>query len=150
MLALNKALQKAGEKTRFCKVRYSPFRAVSVFVTKKLNTGSIVPRLSNLLISATKTVDQAIIGVTILKQWQRLTMYGMSLQRYQGEGSIELLKGKVESSTSIQLKSLPWWLINKDWLRKQQETEKRGSAIVITVKKKAEAKRLCALGLSFE
>ena len=76
-------------------------------------------------------------------------MHGISLEKYLNEKSIELLKRKVESSTCIQLKSLSWLFINKDRLKKQQETEKQGSTIVITVKGKAEVKKLCASGLRF-
>ncbi len=50
MLALNKALQKAGEKTWFCRVRYLPSGAVSALFTEKANVGSIVLWLSNVLI----------------------------------------------------------------------------------------------------
>ena len=50
MLALNEALQKVGEEMRFCRVRYSPSGAVSALLTEKANAGSIVPRLSNVLI----------------------------------------------------------------------------------------------------
>ena len=119
MLALNEALQRAGEglETRFCRVRYSPSGAVSALLTEKANAGSIIPRLSNVLIRAAKPVDMAIIGVEILEHWQRLKVHGMSLERYLGEGSMELLKREVESSTGIQLKALPRWLINESRLR---------------------------------
>lgn len=94
-----------------------------------------------MLIRAEKTVDPAVVGVEVLEHWQCLKVHGMSLERYLGEGSMELLKREVESSTGIQLKSLPRWLINKSRLREQQEAGKRGSAIVITVKGEAEAKK---------
>ncbi len=119
-------------------------------LNEKANAGSIVPWLSNVLIRAAKTVDQAIVGVEILEHWQRLKVHRMSLERYLGEGSMDLLKREVESSTGIQLKSLPRWLINKIRLKEQQDTRKRGSAIMITVKGEAEAKKLCASGLQFE
>ena len=122
---------------------------MSALITEKTNAGSVIPRLSNLLIRAAKTVDQAIVGVEVLEHWQRLKVHGMSLERYLGEASMELLKREIESSTGIQLKSLPRWLINENRLREQQETGKRGSAIVITVKGQAEAKKLCASGLRF-
>ena len=74
----------------------------------------------------------------------------MPLERYLGEGKMELLKREVESATGIQLKSVPRWLISENRLREQQETSnKRGSAIVITVSSESEAKRLCASGLRF-
>jgi len=151
MLALNEALQKAGESiyTRFCGVRYSPSGAISALLTEKANAGVLIPRLSNVFIRAVKTVDPAVVRVEILEHWQRLKVHGMSLERYLGEGSMELLKREVESSTGIQLKALPRWLINESRLREQQEAGKRGSAIVITVKGEAEAKKLCASGLRF-
>ncbi len=94
MLALNEALQKAGEglDTRFSRVRYAPSGAISALLTEKANAGLIIPRLSNLLIRAAKTVDSAVVGVEILEHWQRLKVHGMSLERYLGDGKMELLK----------------------------------------------------------
>ena len=121
MLILNKALAKAGKGVdiRFSQVRYSPSRAVSALLTEKANAGLLIPRLSNVLIRAAKTVDEAIMEVEILEHWQRLKVHGMSLDRYLGERKMELLKQEVESSTGIQLKTLPHWLINENRLRKQ-------------------------------
>ena len=150
MLALNEALARAGEgiDIRFSRVRYSPSGAVSALLTEKANAGLLIPRLSNVLIRAAKTVDAAIIGVDILEHWQRLKIHGMSLDRYLGDGKMELLRREVESSTGIQLKTIPRWLISETRLREQQESgQKRGSAIVITVKGESEAKQLCASGL---
>lgn len=63
---------------------------------------------------------------------------------------MELLKGEVESATGIQLKTLPRWLISENRLNEQQEfSNKRGSAIVITVSGESEAKKVCASGLRF-
>ena len=122
---------------------------MSALLTEKANAGLLIPRLSNILIQAAKTVDAAIVGVEILEHWQRLKVYGMPLERYFGEGKIELLKREVESSTGIQLKTLPRWLISESRLKEQQENGKQGSAIVITVKGETEAKQLCASGLRF-
>ncbi len=152
MLALNEALQKAGEglDTRFIRVKYAPSGAISALLTEQANAGSLIPRLSNLLIRTIKAVDPAVVGVEILEHWQRLKVHGMPLGRYLSEGKMELLKREVESSTGIQLKALPRWLINEDRLREAQTTgNKRGSAIVITVKGEVEAKKLCAAGLRF-
>jgi len=150
MLALNEALARAGEGAdiRFSRVRYSPSGEVSALLTEKANAGLLIPRLSNVLIRAAKTVNVAIVEVEILKHWQRLKVHGMSLDRYLGDGKMELLRREVESSTGIKLKTLPQWLISETRLREQQESgNKRGSAIVITVKRESEAKQLCASGL---
>ena len=109
MLALNEALQKAGEglDTRFSRGRYTPSGAISALLTEKADAGSLIPRLSNLLIWAAKTVYSAVVGVEFLEHWQRLKVHGISLERYLGGGKMEVLKREVESSTGIQLKALP-------------------------------------------
>lgn len=135
MLALNEPLQRAGKclETRFCQVKYLPSGAVSTILTKKANAGTVISRLSNVLIQVAKTVDLAIVKVEILEHWQRPKIYGILLEMYL-KRSMELLKCKVESSTVIQLKAFSRWLINKYRLRKQQETgNKRGFDIIITV-----------------
>ena len=88
MLALNEALQKAGEGsgTRFILVKYAPSGAISALLTEQANAGSLIRRLSNLLIRMVKTVDPAVVGVEILEHWQRLKVHGIPLERYLGEG----------------------------------------------------------------
>lgn len=152
MLALNEALQKAGEAQdiRFSRVRYAPSGAISALLTEKADAGLLVPRWSNLLIRAAKSVDTLVVGVEILEHWQRLKVHGMPLERYLGDGKMDLLKREVESSTGIQLKTVPRWLVSENRLKEEQMAgNKRGSAIVITVKSEVEAKQLCASGLRF-
>ena len=109
MLVLNEALARAGERVdiQFSRVRYSSSGAVSALLTEKANARLLILQLSNILIRAAKTVDAAIVGVEILEYWQRLKVHGMSLDRYLGDGKIELLRREVESSTGIKLKALP-------------------------------------------
>ena len=84
----------------------------------------------------------------MLEHWQRLKIHKMSLEKYLGEGKMKLLQRKVESSTGIQLKTLPRWLINKNRRRDQQEAgNKWRSTILITVKRELEAKHLYTSGL---
>ena len=152
MLPLNKALQKAGVETnvQFSQVRYAPSGSIFALLTKKTDGTMLLPQQSNLLIRAVKTVDDAIKGVEVLKQWQRLKVHGMSLDRYFGPGKMGFLKREVESSTRILLKATPRWLINESRLQKQQKTSnKRGSAIVITVNNENVVKQLIASDLRF-
>ena len=62
-------------------------------------------------------MDVAVVEVEILERWQQLKVHRMHLEKYLGEGKMELLKCKVESSTDIQLKTHPRWLISEDRLR---------------------------------
>lgn len=102
------------------------------------------------MIRAVKAVDPAVVGIEVLKHWQRLKVHGMPLEEILGEGKIELLRREVESAMGIQLKSMPRWLISENRLKEQQESSnKRGSAIVITVSSESEAQKLCVSGLRF-
>ena len=131
-------------------MRYAPSGSISALLTEKADATMLFPQQSNLLIRAAKTVDDAVVRVEILEQWQPLKVHGMLLERYLGPGKLELLKREVESLTGIPLKTMPQWLINEDCLKEQQETSnKRGSAILITVSSESEAKRLLASGLRF-
>lgn len=62
MLASNEEFQRAGERldTRFSGVRSAPSQAVSALLTEKGNAGSLIPRLTNMLIRAAKKIDSAI------------------------------------------------------------------------------------------
>ena len=107
MLALNEALQRVGEETciRFTRVQYTPSGAISALLTKKADAGQLIPRRSNLSIRAVKAVDPAVVGIEVLQHWQRLKVHGMPLERYLGEGKMELLRREVESAMGIQFKS---------------------------------------------
>ena len=152
MLALNESLQKAGVPayTRFSKVGYSQSGAISALLTEKSNAEELISSHSNILIRAAKSVDEGVVGVEALERWQRLKVHGMSLARYLGEGKMEVLCREIESSTGIQLKTLPRWLINETRLEERLESGNgRGSAIVITVGNGVEASKLCSKGLRF-
>lgn len=109
ILALNKALQKAGvgAKIRFCRIRYAQSGSILALLTEQADAAMLLPQYSNLLIEAAKSVDQSVIGVEILQHRQRSKILGMALVRYVGPGKIELLKRDVESTTGISLKTIP-------------------------------------------
>ena len=83
-MALNEALQKIGVESKvwFSRVQYALSESISAFLIEKANIIMLHPQQSNLLIQAAKTVDDAVVGVEVLKQWQRLKVYGISLERY--------------------------------------------------------------------
>ncbi len=152
MLALNEALQRAGipTYTRFSRVGYSQFGVISELLTKKSSAEQLVNNHSNILIRAAKAVDPGVIGVEALERWQRLKVHGMSLARYLGKGKMEVLCREIESSTGIQFKTVPRWLISESRLQERLESGTgKGSAIVIIVGTSEEATKLCSKGLRF-
>ncbi len=77
---------------RFNRVRYSPSGAISALLTKKADVTKLLKTRINILIRAAKTIDQAIIDAEVLERWHWLKVHGMPLDRYLGEGKIELFK----------------------------------------------------------
>ena len=71
MLALNKALQKAGEPTtvQFSRIGYSQSGAISTLLTEKANAKELLETCRNILIQAAKTIDVAVIGAEALEYW---------------------------------------------------------------------------------
>lgn len=115
MSQLNEALQKAGEPTtiRFCRTGYSQSGVISAFLFEKADVKELLERRRNILIRTAQTVDAATIAAEALEYWQRLKVHGMPLGRYLVEGKMELLKTETESSTGVQLKTTPCWLIHE-------------------------------------
>lgn len=109
ILILNEALARAGEGVdiRFLRVKYLSSGPVSALLTENVNARLLILRLSNVLIQAAKTIIVAIIGVEILEYWQCLKVYKMSLDKYLGDGKMELVRQEVESSSGIQLITIP-------------------------------------------
>lgn len=107
MLVLNESLQKTGVPayTRFLRVGYAQSGAISALFTEKSSAEDLVKEHSNVLIRAAMSTYESIIGVKALERWQRLKVHGMLLGRYFGEGKMELLSRKIESSTGIKFKN---------------------------------------------
>lgn len=121
MLSFNESPQKAGVPayTQYSRVGYSQSRAISALLTEKSSAGQLISNHSNILIRAAKAIDEGVIGVEALERWQRLKVHGMSLARYLEEGKMEILCREIESSTGIQLKTVPRWLIGKSQLEER-------------------------------
>ena len=81
-----------GLDTWFIWVSYASSGVISSLLREQANARVLLSQLSNLLILIAKTIDPAVVGVEILKYWQRLKVYGMSPQRYLNERMMELFK----------------------------------------------------------
>lgn len=76
--------------------KYEKFDAILDFLTKKADVGLLISWRANLLIWTANSVDTAVVGIEVLENWQRLEVHSMLLERYLGEGKIELPKREVE------------------------------------------------------
>lgn len=69
ILALNEALQKAGDLTlvRFCRAKYSQSGAISGLLIEKARAEDLLNVRKNILIRAAKMVDVTVIGAETLE-----------------------------------------------------------------------------------
>lgn len=152
MLVLNKSLQKTRVLIyiRFSQVKYAQSGAILALFMEKPSTEDLVREYFDLLIKAIKSVDKRVIVVEVLKRWEWLKLYRMSLAEYLGKGKMKLFYQKIKFFTSIRLKTIPYQLVNKSQLKKCLKSgNKRRFVIVITVKNSTETSWLCSKGLRF-
>lgn len=90
---------------RFNRVNYFQLDTISRLFTERSNTENLIRHHSNILIQATKSIDEGVIKVKPLEWWHRLKIHRMPLIRYFGKEKIEVLSWKIKSFTEIKLKT---------------------------------------------
>lgn len=69
MLVFNKLLHKTDTSTyiRFCQVKYHQSGVILILLKKNVNAEDLVKKYFNILIRATRPIDEVIIGVKVIK-----------------------------------------------------------------------------------
>src|SRR6266480_5880541 len=124
---------------------YSMADAVSVLLRKGAVSTMLVPKYSDVLLTAVRAVDPEITAVETSEQWYRVKVHGVSLARYTAIG-LGVARQEIEMGGEFQLKQEPRWLMGPG-ARKARGY--RGSTIVVTVGSQAEALKMVANGLRF-
>jgi len=124
---------------------YTNTGAITVLLEKG-NLGSmLLPDFKDLLITAARQADPAVISVELPEQWYRVKVHGVPIKRYLTCG-LALAHKEIELGTEYQLKRNPTWL----WSSKElHNSNQKGSTIVITVGSLEEARRLLINGIQF-
>lgn len=60
-------------------------------IREKADAAMITLSKSIFIIQVVKLVDETVVGVEVLKQWQCLKLYGISLERYLRPKKVKLL-----------------------------------------------------------
>jgi hypothetical protein len=105
----------------------------------------LLPRYRDLLVTAARKADPAVISAELPEQWYRVKVHGVHIKRYLTLG-LQLARQEIESGTEHRLKRDPTWLRNPEEVR---GSEKKGSSIVITVGSLEEARKLLINGIRF-
>ena len=147
ILAINQAVAKEHFPAfiRVVDAGYTNTGAVTVLLEKGTLGSMLLPNHKDLLVTAARQADPAVISVELLEQWYRVKVHGVPVRRYLTCG-LTLAREEIELGTEYQLKRNPTWLRSSKEL---QNSNQKGSTIVVTVDSLEEARRLLINGIRF-
>lgn len=147
ILATNRGLAKQGFPgfVRAVDAGYTSTGAITILLEKNALGAMVLPSYRDLLVAAVRQADPAIISAELPEQWYRVKVHGIPIKRYRSCG-LGLAREEIELGTEFQLKRDPTWLRSS---RELQNSNKKGSTIVITVGSLEEARRLLVNGIRF-
>lgn len=147
ILAINRAVAKERFPAfiRVVDAGYTNTGAITILLEKGTLGSMLLPDYKDLLVTAARQADPAVISVELPEQWYRVKVHGVPIRRYLTCG-LALAREEIELGTEYQLKRNPTWLRSSKEL---QNSNQKGSTIVITVGSLEEARRLLINGIRF-
>lgn len=147
ILAVNRVIAKERFPAfiRVVDAGYTNTGAVTILLEKGALGSMLLPDYKDLLVTAARQADPAVISVELPEQWYRVKVHGVPIRRYLSCG-LALAREEIELGTKYQLKRTPTWLRSAKEL---QNSNQKGSTIVITVGSLEEARGLLINGIRF-
>jgi hypothetical protein len=150
MFEVNKALAHARA--------YATVRLIKMGYTEKGNLTGVMSEnacaedlleFAPTVMAAVQKLDPEVNDMEKTEKWRKLRVHGVELDRYMGEGRLDVAREEIELMTGERLPYAPRW-IKGDTLHERfhSGTIKR-STLVLTVKSKRAADAMLAKGLSF-
>ncbi|KAE8550136.1 hypothetical protein TMatcc_001241 [Talaromyces marneffei ATCC 18224] len=149
LLWLNRALDSAGLPIfmRAVDAGYAASGHLTVLMKDGTPSKVLVPAYNDMLLTAIRRADPAVISVEVSEQWQRVNVHGVHIQRYMNSSKgLELAREEIEIETPFRLKRDPTWLKSPKVLRARRQGF---ATIVVTVGSREEARGLLKAGLKF-
>ncbi|KAI7974128.1 hypothetical protein EIK77_002993 [Talaromyces pinophilus] len=149
VLGLNQALSNAGMPNfvRAVNAGYAASGHLTVLLQEEAPSNVLVPAYNDMLITAVRRCDPAVISVEISEQWQRVKVHGVPVQRYMSsESGLGLAREEIELQGVFRLKRDPVWLVSP---RKLKTRNQRYATIVVTVGSGEDARKMLKFGLQF-
>lgn len=147
ILAINRAVAKEHFPAfiRVVDAGYTNTGAVTILLEKGTLGSMLLPDYKDLLVTAARQADPAVISAELPEQWYRVKVHGVPIRRYLTCG-LALAREEIELGTEHQLKRNPTWLRSSKELHNSNQ---KGSTIVITVGSLEEARKLLINGIRF-
>jgi len=147
IFALNEALDREHLPSflRIYDAGYTKSGALTALLQRGALSSMVLPDYTDLLLTAARQIDPAIIALEASEQWYRLKVHGVAVQRYLTQG-LGLARREIETAGELRLKRDPVWLRGPQAI---QQSNQKGAAIVITISSLEEARKLRINGLRF-
>lgn len=150
MLAINKALAKEGANAtvRLVGLRYTRRGHLSGLTVEHGRADDLLEYAATVT-AAARDLDPAVVEVEKTEKWRKLRVHGVSLDRYLGDGGLELAKQEIELMTGEALPYAPRWIRSQTLEERFHSGTVARSTLVVTFRSKNAADTIMAKGLSF-
>ena len=101
------------------------------------------------VMTAVKKLDPEVAYMEKTEKWLKLRVHGVALDRYMGEGGMEVAREEIELMTGERLPYAPRWIKGDTLAERFDSGSIKRSTLVLTVKSKKAADVILAKGLSF-
>ncbi|KAI7695118.1 alpha/beta-hydrolase, partial [Hortaea werneckii] len=149
MFEVNRALAhaRAHVTVRLIKMRYTEKGNLTGLLSETACAEDLL-HYAPAVMAAVQKLDPEVMYMGKTEKWRKLRVHGVALDRYMGDGGLELVREEIELMMGEQLPYAPRW-IKEDTLSERFHggTVKR-STLVLTVKSKQTADTILAKGIS--
>ncbi|QGA12365.1 hypothetical protein EYB26_000009 [Talaromyces marneffei] len=124
LLWLNRALDSAGLPIfmRAVNAGYAASGHLTVLMKEGTPSKVLVPAYNDMLLTAIRRADPAVISVEISEPWRRVKVHRVPIRRYiNSSNGLELAREEMEIGTPFRLKRDPTWLKRPRALRARRQ-----------------------------
>ena len=148
--AINKAIKDKGlpDHIRLLRLWQTPTGAISGLLKEKA-TIEMLSSAKTAILEAIQRIDSSITSFQAAEQWHTLKVHTISLKRYLNPSGMQALKNEIETTTGLNLPTLPRWMNEKRALERFERDEIAYSTVTIKVRSKAIADKCIAKGIDF-
>lgn len=134
--------------TRLTGLRYTRRGHLSGLTAEYASANDVLEHAAEVTAAAYK-LDPAVVKIEKTEKWRKLRVHGVSLDRYLGDGGLDLAKEEIELMTGESLPYTPRWIRGDGLEERFHSGTVNHSTLVVTVKSKTTADSIIAKGLSF-
>jgi hypothetical protein len=108
MFEVNKALAQARAHVmvRLVEIRYTEKRNLSGVMSENACAEDLI-EFAPTVMAAVQTLDPEVTNMEKTEKWRKLRVHGVELDRYMGEGRLEVAREEIELMTGEQLPYAP-------------------------------------------